>query len=599
MKIKMLSKRIIKFAGLVLSLGLSLMLFVSCSTPIVKEQVVFSVLSDPKTFNAVLSAESPNIFGLTYEGLITENPITGKKEPTLAESWTISEDNKTIVFTLREGLKWSDGQPLTSEDVIFSYNDLYLNPKIPNNYRDSLRIGESKAFPKIQKLDDRRIQFQITEPFAPFLDAAELPILPAHVLRETIEKKDKNGNPIFLTVWGTDTPPQDLIVNGAYKLKSYVTSQRLIFEKNPYYWKKDNQGNALPHIPEVVWAIVESTDTSLLQFRSGSLDSVGISPEYFSLLKKEEERGNFTIYNGGPAYGTSFLSFNLNQGQRKGKPLVDPIKSKWFNNLNFRQAIAYGIDRDRMINNIYRGLGSKQNSQVSVQSPFYNKNLKGYNYDPEKAKKLLSQAGFQYNAKNELLDSNGNLVQFVLNTNAGNKIREAMGTQIQEDLGKIGIKVDFSPISFNVLVDKMSNSLDWDAIILGLTGGNDPHAPNVWYVDGNLHMFNQEPQPGTQPIQGRVISDWEKQIAALYLQGSQILQFDERRKIYDQAQVLVQEYLPFIYLVNPYALSAVRNRFCGIQFSALGGAFWNLEQLKICDQKPNQNNSGSRSSSSS
>jgi peptide/nickel transport system substrate-binding protein len=599
MKIKMLSKRIIKFAGLVLSLGLSLMLFVSCSTPIVKEQVVFSVLSDPKTFNAVLSAESPNIFGLTYEGLITENPITGKKEPTLAESWTISEDNKTIVFTLRDGLKWSDGQPLTSEDVIFSYNDLYLNPKIPNNYRDSLRIGESKAFPKIQKLDDRRIQFQITEPFAPFLDAAELPILPAHVLRETIEKKDKNGNPIFLTVWGTDTPPQDLIVNGAYKLKSYVTSQRLIFEKNPYYWKKDNQGNALPHIPEVVWAIVESTDTSLLQFRSGSLDSVGISPEYFSLLKKEEERGNFTIYNGGPAYGTSFLSFNLNQGQRKGKPLVDPIKSKWFNNLNFRQAIAYGIDRDQMINNIYRGLGSKQNSQVSVQSPFYNKNLKGYNYDPEKAKKLLSQAGFQYNAKNELLDSNGNLVQFVLNTNAGNKIREAMGTQIQEDLGKLGIKVDFSPISFNVLVDKMSNSLAWDAIILGLTGGNDPHAPNVWYVDGNLHMFNQEPQPGTQPIQGRVISDWEKQIAALYLQGSQILQFDERRKIYDQAQVLVQEYLPFIYLVNPYALSAVRNRFCGIQFSALGGAFWNLEQLKICDQKPNQNNSGSRSSSNS
>lgn len=595
----MLSRTLIKFIGLFLSLSLSLMLLVSCSTPIVKEQAVFSVLSDPKTFNAVLSAESPNIFGLTYEGLIAENPITGKKEPTLAESWTISEDNKTIVFMLRDGLKWSDGQPLTSEDVIFSYNDLYLNPKIPNNYRDSLRIGESKAFPKIQKLDDRRIQFQITEPFAPFLDAAELPILPAHVLRETIEKKDKNGNPIFLTVWGTDTPPQDLIVNGAYKLKSYVTSQRLIFEKNPYYWKKDNQGNALPHIPEVVWAIVESTDTSLLQFRSGSLDSVGISPEYFSLLKKEEERGNFTIYNGGPAYGTSFLVFNLNQGQRKGKPLVDPIKSKWFNNLNFRQAIAYGIDRDRMINNIYRGLGAKQNSEVSVQSPFYNKNLQGYNYNPEKAKELLSQAGFQYNAKNELLDSNGNLIQFVLNTNAGNKIREAMGTQIQEDLGKLGIKVDFSPMSFNVLVDKMSNSLDWDAIILGLTGGNDPHAPNVWYVDGNLHMFNQEPQPGTQPIQGRVISDWEKQIAALYLQGSQILQFDERRKIYDQAQVLVQEYLPFIYLVNPYALSAVRNRFCGIQFSALGGAFWNLEQLKICDQKPNQNNSGSRSSSNS
>lgn len=583
MKIEFLSKRIIKLLGLCLGVGLSLMVLGSCSSPILKEQAVFAVLSDPKTFNAVLSAESPNIFSLTYEGLITENPITGKKEPALASSWTISEDNKTLVFTLREGLKWSDGQPLTSDDVIFSYNDLYLNPKIANNYRDSLRIGKSGAFPKITKLDDRRIEFQISEPFAPFLDAAEIPILPAHILRSTINQKDNNGNPVFLSTWGTDTPPQDLIVNGAYKLKSYVTSQRLIFEKNPYYWKKDSQGQPLPHIPQVVWAIVESTDTSLLQFRSGSLDSVGVSPEYFSLLKKEEERGNFTIYNGGPSYGTSYLTFNLNQGKRNGKPLVDPIKSKWFNNLNFRRAIAHAIDRDRMINNIYRGLGAVQNSEVSVQSPFYNKNLKGYNYDPTKAKALLQEAGFTYNAKQELFDGEGHRVNFTLNTNAGNKIREAMGAQIQEDLGKIGIKVDFSPISFNVLIDKLSNSLEWDAIILGLTGGNEPHAPNVWYTDGNLHMFNQKPQPGTQPIQGRAVSDWEKEIEALYLQGSQTLDLSKRKQIYDRAQVLTQEYLPFIYLVNSLALSAVRNRFCGIQFSALGGAFWNLEELTFCD----------------
>ncbi len=552
-----------------------------CANPELKDQVVFSVLSDPKTFNAVLSAESPNIFGLTYQGLIEENPITGKKEPALAESWEISEDNKTITFKLRPNLQWSDGQPLTPEDVVFSYNELYLNPKIPNNYRDSLRVGVKGDFPKIRVLDNQRIEFQISEPFAPFLDAAEVPILPAHVLRATIEKKDKNGNPIFLSTWGTDIAPDQLIVNGPYKLKQYLTSQRLIFEKNPYFWKKDDQGQQLPHIPQVVWAIVESTDTSLLQFRSGSLDSVGVSPEYFSLLKKEEERGNFTIYNGGPSYGTSFLTFNLNQGKRDGKPLVDPIKSKWFNDLNFRQAIAYGIDRQRMINNIYRGLGEVQNSEVSVQSPFYNKNLKGYEYNPQKSKELLKQAGFTYNNKQELLDAKGNPVTFVLNTNAGNKIREALGTQIQEDLGKLGIKVDFSSLSFNVLVDKLSSSLEWDAIILGLTGGNEPHAPNVWYVDGNLHMFNQKPQTGT-PLQGRVVAPWEQEVADLYLKGSQILKFEERKEIYDQAQVLNEKYLPFIYLVNSYALSAVRNRFCEIQFSALGGAFWNLEELKFC-----------------
>jgi len=565
---------------LILLLGFTLSVS-GCANPDLKDQVVFSVLSDPKTFNAVLSAESPNIFGLTYQGLIEENPITGKKEPALAESWEMSEDNKTITFKLRPNLKWSDGQPLTPEDVVFSYNQLYLNPKIPNNYRDSLRVGIKGDFPKIRALDDQRIEFQISEPFAPFLDAAEVPILPAHVLRETIEKKDNNGNPIFLSTWGTDVPPAQLIVNGPYQLKQYLTSQRLIFEKNPYFWKKDDQGQQLPHIPQVVWAIVESTDTSLLQFRSGSLDSVGVSPEYFSLLKKEEERGNFTIYNGGPSYGTSFLTFNLNQGKRNGKPLVDPIKSQWFNNLNFRQAIAYGIDRQRMINNIYRGLGAVQNSEVSVQSPFYNKNLKGYDYNPQKSQELLKQAGFTYNNKQELLDAKGNPVTFVLNTNAGNKIREALGTQIQEDLGKLGIKVDFSPLSFNVLVDKLSNSLEWDAIILGLTGGNDPHAPNVWYVDGNLHMFNQQPQTG-KPLQGQVVAPWEQEVADLYLKGSQTLKFEERRKIYDQAQVLNEKYLPFIYLVNSYALSAVRNRFCEIQFSALGGAFWNLEELKFC-----------------
>ncbi|WLT37043.1 ABC transporter substrate-binding protein [Synechocystis sp. B12] len=179
------------------------------------------------------------------------------------------------------------------------------------------------------------------------------------------------------------------MVNGPYKLTRYVTSQRVIFSKNPYYWEKGPNGESLPYIPRVVWAIVESTDTSLLQFRSGSLDSLGVPPESFSLLKQEEERGNFVIYNGGPTYASSYLTFNLNQGKRQGKPLVDPIKSRWFNNLNFRQAIAYGIDRERMVNNIYRGLGEKQNSFIPVQSPFFNPDVKVYNYDPEKAQALL------------------------------------------------------------------------------------------------------------------------------------------------------------------------------------------------------------------
>lgn len=233
-----------------------------------------------------------------------------------------------------------------------------------------------------------------------------------------------------------------------------------------------------------------------------------------------------------------------------------------------------------MIDDIYRGLGQEQNSFLSIQSPFYDKNLKGYNYNPEKAKELLLEAGFKYNSDNLLVDADNNPVRFNLITNAGNKIREAIGAQIKNDLAAIGIQVDFQAIAFSNLVDKLSNSLDWEAHILGFTGDNEPHAPNIWYVDGNLHAFNQQPQPGSPPIQGWQAADWEKKIADLYVKGSQELDFEKRKVIYNEIQQLQQEYVPFIYLVNPLALGAVRNCFEGIQFSALGGAFWNLEELK-------------------
>ncbi|MFP4007788.1 MAG: ABC transporter substrate-binding protein [Spirulinaceae cyanobacterium] len=546
-------------------------------------QVVMSVLSEPKTFNAVLSAESPNIFSLTYDGLVNENPLTGEFEPAIAESWDISDDGLEIVFTIRPNLKWSDGEDLTVDDVVFSYNRLYLNEEIPSNARDSLRIGQSREFPTITKVDNSRVKFTVPEPFAPFLGTTSLPILPAHALAESVETKDSEGRPLFLSKWGVDTPPEEIVFNGPYVLKNYRLSERLNFERNPYYWRTDDTGNSLPYVQEVVWQIVENTDTALLQFRSGSLDTISVSPEYFSLLKKQEKQGNFNVYNGGPSYGTSFISFNLNTGIRDGKPLVDPIKSRWFNDVRFRQAVAYAINRQRMINNVFRGLGKPQNSPISVQSPFYASDLEGYDYNPEKAKELLAEAGFRYEG-NRLLDSEGNLVRFSLITNAGNKTREAMATQIEQDLEAIGMQVDYAPIAFNVLVDKLSNSLDWECFLLGLTGGNEPNGgANVWFPDGNLHMFNQKPQAGRGELTGRTVSDWERRIAELYIQAARELDFEQRKAIYVETQELAKEYAPFIYLVNPYALTAVRNKFEEIQYSALGGPFWNIYELRLLD----------------
>ncbi|NDJ20396.1 ABC transporter substrate-binding protein [Nostoc sp. B(2019)] len=551
-------------------------------------QLVSGILSDPKTFNYPLSQESPNVFPLIYEGLITENYDTGKVEPALAESWQFSDDKLKIVFTLREGLKWSDGQPLTVDDVVFTYNDIYLNEAIPTDVRDVLRIGENRKLPIVKKIDNRRVEFTVPEPFAPFLRSATgYPILPAHALRESVKTKDAEGKSIFLAKWGVDTPPDQIIVNGPYKLERYDTSQRVVFRRNPYYWRKGPQGESQPYIERVVWQIVESTDTSLLQFRSGGLDTQAVSPDYFSLLKTQEKQGNFKIYNGGPATGTTFVLFNLNKGKRDGKPLVDPVKSRWFNTVEFRQAVAYAIDRQTMINNTFRGLGTPQNSPISVQSPYYlspKEGLKVYNYNPEKARELLLKAGFKYNERKQLVDAQGNRVRFSLLTNAGNKIREAIGSQIKQDLSKIGIQVDFTPLAWNTYTDKLSNSLDWEASMLGLTGGLEPNdGANVWYPEGGLHMFNQKPQPGQKPIQGWEVAPWEAQIGKLYIQAARELDEAKRKEIYAESQRITQENLPFIYLVNPLSLSAVRNRFEGIRFSALGGAFWNIHEIKVTD----------------
>ncbi len=562
-----------------------------------KSQLVLHNLSDPKTFNYALKGEFPNIFPFTFEGLTFVNDSTGKIEPALAESWQSFDNNKRYIFTLRDGLKWSDGALLTADDVIFTYQDIVFNPAIATDQKDVLKIGKSGLFPKIRKLDQRRIEFILPEPFAPFLRITSgaqdgVVILPKHILSKSITTKDANGNPQFASTWGTDTKPENIVVNGAYRIASYTPSERVILQRNPYYWRKDQQGNPQPYIEKIIWQIVESTETALLQFRSGGLDITdgwGAMPtENFALLKREEKRGNFKIYTDGTRPGTNFISFNLNEGKRNGIPLIDPIKSRWFNTVEFRQAVAYAIDRKSLINNIFRGLGQLQNSPISVQSPYYlspEKGSKVYNYNPERSKQLLIKSGFKYNDQGQLLDKVGNRVRFTLITNAENKTRVAIGSQIKQNLAKIGIQIDFNPMAFNTLVDKLSNTLDWESYLLGFTGGVEPNdGANVWSPDGGLHSFNQKPQQGQPPIQGRKVADWEAEIGRLYIEGAREVNEAKRKAIYAETQRITQEYLPMIYLINPLSMSAVRNRISGVKYNALGGVVWNIHELKIIDK---------------
>jgi peptide/nickel transport system substrate-binding protein len=557
-------------------------------------QLVLSTLQDPKTFNPALNQEFPNIFMFTSRGLTYEDGVTGEVLPELAESWQFLDQNRRLVFTLRSGLRWSDGQPLTAADVVFTYRDVVFNEKIPVDDRDGFRIGDQGVLPQVRQLDDRRVEFLLPEPFAPILrstaaGATGVGILPKHALQTAIQTLDSKGNPKFLSTWGTDTPLQTLVVNGPYQVEQYVPAERIVFRRNPYYWQRDPQGKALPHVDRIVWQIVESTDTQLLQFRSGTLDVIGdarpLRPEYFSLLKREERRGKFHLSVGGPWSGTTFISFNLNRAKNaQGRPFVDPIKSRWFNTLAFRQAIAHAINRPRMINNIYRGISQPQDSPISVQSPYYlspQQGLKQYSYDLEQAKQLLQSDGFQYNADGQLLDAEGNRVRFTLNTNAGNQLREALGAQIKTDLSQIGIQVDFNPIAFGTLISKLTNTRDWDCALIGFTGGIEPHAgANLWKSQGGFHLFNLGPQPGQPKMIDWAASDWEQDIDRLFKAGARELDESKRRMIYADYQRIVQEQLPVIHLVHEIALMAVRDRVQGLKYSGLATwGLWNIQEL--------------------
>lgn len=556
-------------------------------------QLVLVSSQEPNTFNYALTDSPYGVVRFMNEALVRENGITAEVEPALAESWEISSDRRQVIFTLREGLKWSDGEPLTIEDVLFTFQDIYFNDKIPSVFRDFLRIGSSKALPSVQQLDERRIAFTMPEPFAPFVRyTAKLAIVPAHALRKLVLSSDAKGNPLFVSSWGTDTPSQNLITNGAYRLVSYTPSERVVLEPNPYYWRRDANGDRLPYINRLIWQIVSSEDTQLIQFRSQGLDTIQVKPEMFSLLKREEKRGQYTIYNGGASFSGQFVAFNLNQARNaKEKPVVDPIKSRWFNTLAFRQAVAYAIDRETMRNNVYRGLAQLQYSPLGVQSPYYltpEAGLKVYNYDPQKAKQLLLEAGFQYNSHNELFDGDGNRVRFTILVRADDNSRVASAVQIQQNLNKIGIKADLQALNFSVVLQKLLRSRDWECLLgsFGAPGADvEPHLLSAfWSSLGSLHHFNQGPQPGEPALNGWQVSDWEREIDRLFAAG--VKEFDEskRKAIYGRFQEIVTQQLPVFFLVNSLSLQAVRDRVQNLKFSAQEGAFWNIDELRVTDQ---------------
>ncbi|PKL78198.1 MAG: peptide ABC transporter substrate-binding protein, partial [Candidatus Melainabacteria bacterium HGW-Melainabacteria-1] len=533
----------------------------------------------PNTFNAYLAADnaSTDIIGQMFLGLVTTNPITTDVEPSLAESWSISPDQKTYTFKLRPGLKWSDGKPLTADDVVFTYQEIIDNQLIPNNYRDGLLIRD--IYPQVKKLDPLSVSFTIPTPLAPFLRALSDPILPKHVFQGKTQP-DADGVVAFNNMWGIESKPAEVVVNGPWKLSRMVPGQQLELVRNPHYYLKDSQGQQLPYLDKLIYLFTPDHETELAWFNAGKTDAVTLLPDDLAHMTRKDAQ----IYNLGPATGTLFVMFNQSQAKdENGQAMVDPSKSAWFRNQGFRQALAHAIDKQRMVREIYHGLAHPQFSIISQTSPFYNPDTPDYAYDLDRAQALLAKAGFIKKGE-ALYDPKGKQVRFKLVTNTGNLQRDAACQILRQDWGKLGIQVDYTQSNFNLMVAQIDTTLDWEAMMIGLTGSAiEPHSGiNTWKLDGLMHMFNMGHPSRWQGSSPTQYATWESRMLALYERAGASLDPAQRKQLYFQAQVLASEQLPFLYTVNQLSLVAVSNRLGNVLPSIHGGSYlntvnWNMD----------------------
>jgi len=535
--------------------------------------LVIATSSDPKTFNDIVStdANSGAVTSLLFEGLTTADPFTLKVIPDLARSWDISPNGLQWTFHLREDVKWSDGTPFNADDVVFTFNDLIYNPDVPSSSKDVLTI-DGKLL-KVEKIDDHTVRFTLPVKFAPFLRAMSQSILPKHCLEEAVKQKK------FSFAWGIDTPPVQIIGTGPFILSEYHPGERLVFKRNPYYWKKSQEGESLPYLDKVIYLIISSPEAQLLKFIDGELDATSVSGPDYPLLKPLEAQKNFHIYDAGADFGTRFITFNQNPGSNPNshKSFVDPAKLSWFTNLNFRRAIAHAIDKKKIIEILNNGFGQAQNGPMSPSSGFfYDPHVTVYDYNLEKARMILKQAGFDDRQGSGIIqDPQGHPVEFNLLTIAtDDPLEQQLAYIIRSDLEKLGMKVNLVPLEFNSLVNKLTSSFDWDAVIIGLTGGVEPHfGQNVWASSGGLHLWNpHQPKPATA---------WEARVDEIYDQGAQELDENKRKVLYDEFQRIVTDQLPVIYTVLNTDMYAVRNKFGNLKPTVNGGAFHNIEEIYI------------------
>lgn len=532
-------------------------------------RLVVGLRAEPKTLNPVTAEDGVSrevIDGLMAD-LVHINRVTQQSEPALAKSWKVSADGLNYTLKLRRGIRFSDGQPFDADDVVFSFA-VYTDEKIDSPQRDLLTIDGKPI--RVTKLDQYTVRFTLARPYA----AAErlfdsVAILPRHVL----EKPYREGH--FLEQWSLSTPAAQIAGLGPFRLKQYLPGQRMVLERNPYYWKADSAHRRLPYLDELVFVFAGNEDARLMQFEAGETDVVNrLSAQNYSLLTRQ---GNgLQLDDLGPSTEYNFLLFNLNDVAAKRLPDIER-KQAWFRDLRFRQAVSAAVDRQGIVRLAYGGRGAPLWGNVSPGNKLWvDAEVPHPPRSLDSARQLLRSAGFSWNAAGKLLDTSGQPVEFSIIVASSNPQRMQMATIVQDDLSRLGMQVSVVPLEFRALLGRVFQNYQYEATILGLGGGDaDPNAEmNVWVSSGSTHLWHLgETLPATA---------WEAAIDRLMNQQMLTLNYKRRKRLYDQVQQIIAANLPMIFLATPDVLVAAKPVVGNFHPAVLEPTtLWNVDQLYL------------------
>lgn len=493
-------------------------------TPAYGDAIIVGSIGEPSTLLPLLASDSPSheVAGLVYNGLVRYDKNLNL-EGELAESWDVSADGLTITFHLRNGVKWHDGQPFTSHDVLYTYR-ITIDPKTPTAYADAFKQVQHAEAP-----DSHTFRVTYAKPFAPALESWGMSMLPAHLLEgKDITKSDLSRYPI-----GT----------GPYRFKEWVAGQKLVLESNHDYYE------GRPYVDRYVYRIIPDNSTMYMELKAGALDMMGLSPvQYRRQTDTPQFVSRFNKFRY-PASVYTYLGYNLRH------PL--------FSDRRVRQALTSAINKDEIVHGVLLGMGQIAHGPYKPGTWACNPHIKDFDYNPDRARQLLAEAGWKETNSDGILVKEGKPFRFTILTNQGNSERLKTAQIIQRRLKKIGIDVKIRVIEWASFLSQFIDKGNFEAVILGWTIGQDPDLFDIWHSSK------------TNPKELNFIGFRNREVDRLLEEGRSTFDQKKRKECYWRFQEILAEEQPYTFLYVPDALPVVSARFRGIE-PAPAGISYNL-----------------------